>query len=169
MVARRSQYLLRRVAPGVIVALTVAVSVLNATAGVTGKATVVDGDQLVVQGYRILLHGIDAPELDQECVSDGVPWPCGRDAAQALAERIADQSLDCADKGNAPCAKINAVCRVGALDLNGWLVSEGWALAARHITRAYVAQETKAKKAKRGIWRGRFVKPWAWRRGERLD
>ena len=136
---------------------------------IRGVATVVDGDQLVLQGYRVLLYGIDAPELDQTCQVDGVSWPCGRDAAVALTEIIQGRDLVCADQGDAPYAKVSGICDIGGNDLNAWLVSEGWALAARHVTRRYVKQETAAKNAERGVWRGQFVKPWEWRRGKRLD
>ena len=36
-----------------------------ARADVTGPATVIDGDTIVVAGERIRLQGIDAPELQQ--------------------------------------------------------------------------------------------------------
>lgn len=135
---------------------------------ISGQATVVDGDQLVLQGYRVLLWGIDAPELEQQCKADGVAWPCGQEAAAALTQIIGEQTLTCVDKGDAPYAKVSGVCRIGDTDLNAWLVSEGWAIAVRHITRTYTDQEKAAKKAKAGIWRGDFVKPWDWRKGKRL-
>ena len=154
---------------GLLLVPVIATNAIGADTGIRGTATVVDGDQLVVQGYQILLFGIDAPDLGQECEADGISWPCGQAAAQALTERIGNETLECADTGDAPYAKVSAVCSVAETDLNGWLVSQGWALAARKFTRAYVEQEGDAKKAKRGMWRGRFVKPSAWRRGERLD
>src|SRR5215470_15977201 len=41
----------------------------------TGPATVVDADTIVVGGERIRLQGIDAPETDQICLdSKGVVW-----------------------------------------------------------------------------------------------
>jgi endonuclease YncB( thermonuclease family) len=43
------------------------------------------------------------------------------------------------------------------------LVSAGWALAYRRYSKDYVAAENEARKAKRGMWRGTFVKPWKWR------
>lgn len=54
-------------------------------------------------------------------------------------------------------------------DINAWLVREGWALAYRRYSRAYVDEELAAKVARRGIWRGEFIRPWDWRRGERLQ
>jgi hypothetical protein len=33
------------------------------------------------------------------------------------------------------------VCRAGGEDLNAWLVSQGWALAYRHYSTAYVEEE----------------------------
>ncbi len=72
-------------------ALTIALYLLAtpALADVTGTASVIDGDTLEVHGQRIRFHGIDAPESGQLCRLDGKPWQCGKDAANALAEKIA--------------------------------------------------------------------------------
>jgi endonuclease YncB( thermonuclease family) len=44
-----------------------------------GRASVVDGDTLEIQGVRVRLWGIDAVESSQTCLdSAGKPWPCGR-------------------------------------------------------------------------------------------
>ena len=64
-----------------------------ALADVSGPARVIDGDSLEIQGQRIRLHGIDAPESRQLCYLDGKPWQCGKDAANALAEKIAHRGL----------------------------------------------------------------------------
>ncbi len=45
----------------------------------------------------------------------------------------------------------------------------GWALAARQISERYVVFEARAQAAGRGLWKGRFVSPWAWRARARLS
>ena len=59
------------------------------------------------------------------------------------------------------------MCRVGGEEENAWVAAEGWAFAYRRDSMHYVAEETAAKVAKRGIW-GEVVAPRDWRRGERL-
>ena len=49
------------------------------------------------------------------------------------------------------------------VDIGRRLVSAGWALAYRRYSTDYVDAEEEARRAKRGMWRGSFVKPWAWR------
>ncbi len=41
------------------------------TSGLTGTASVIDGDTLAIHGHRIRLHGIDAPESGQICEDAG--------------------------------------------------------------------------------------------------
>ena len=49
------------------------------------------------------------------------------------------------------------------VDVGRRSVSAGWALAHRRYSTDYVDAEDEARKAKRGMWRGSFVKPWVWR------
>jgi endonuclease YncB( thermonuclease family) len=49
------------------------------------------------------------------------------------------------------------------VDIGRRLVSSGWALAYRRYSTDYVDAEDEARKAKRGMWRGSFMKPWVWR------
>lgn len=140
----------------------------NAAETHSGVAAVADGDTLRIAGARIRLHGIDAPESAQTCRADGRAWPCGRDAAQALRRRVAGRVVDCEERDRDRYGRIVAVCRVAGADVNAWLAGRGWALAYRRYSADYVAEEAAARAARRGIWRGDFVAPWDWRRGERL-
>ena len=46
--------------------------------------------------------------------------------------------------------------------------SQDWALAYRKYSKKYVKNENIAKSNRVGMWSGKFVEPWNWRRGERL-
>ena len=135
---------------------------------ISGSVRIVDGDTLDVNGRRVRLHGIDAPESGQTCRTEARRWPCGRQATRALGERIAGRPVQCVKRDRDRYGRIVAVCRTGEEDLNGWMVREGWALAYRTYSLDYVDEERRARQARRGVWRGEFVAPWAWRRGERL-
>ncbi len=66
---------------------------------ITGTASVIDGDTLEIHGQRIRLHGIDALESRQLCRLDGKLWQCGKDAANALADKIARRPVTCENLG----------------------------------------------------------------------
>jgi endonuclease YncB( thermonuclease family) len=63
--------------------------------------------------------------------------------------------------------RVVAVCRAGHIDLNAWMVGHGWAVAYRHFSMDYVRDEDEARSARKGVWRGRFVMPWEWRKSHR--
>jgi hypothetical protein len=56
-----------------------------------------------------------------------------------------------------------AVCSVSGEDIAAWLVSQDWALAYVRYSHDYVDEEITARTAKRGIWRGKVMPPWAWK------
>ena len=132
-------------------------------------ARVVDGDTLDVAGVRVRLHGIDAPESAQRCRTSGRYWPCGRQAARALAARIGGRPVACEERDRDVYGRVVAVCTVAGLDLNEWMVAKGWAFAYRRYSGDYVGAESRARAARLGIWRGAVVAPWEWRRGRRLS
>ena len=137
-------------------------------ATVSGAARVVDGDTLEVRGTRVRLHGIDAPESKQRCRAGGRTWSCGREATRALIQRIGARPVACEARDRDRYGRVVAVCRVGGADVNAWMAAQGWAFAYRKYSRDYIGEETAARAAKRGVWRGEVVAPWDWRRGERL-
>ena len=135
---------------------------------VAGPARVIDGDTFEVGSVRIRLFGVDAPESAQRCLAGSRRWPCGEQATRALVGRIDGRSVACEERDKDRYGRIVAVCRYGGQDVNAWLVREGWAMAYRRYSSAYAGEEASAKAAKRGVWRGEFVPPWDWRRGDRL-
>jgi endonuclease YncB( thermonuclease family) len=134
----------------------------------TGVASVVDGDTLEIRGQRIRLHGIDAPESGQLCATaEGQRWRCGQQAALSLADRIGRRPVSCQVRDIDRYGRVLGVCHQDGTDLNGWLVREGWAVAYRQYSRAYIRDETEAISAQRNIWSGRFDMPWDWRSAQR--
>ncbi len=134
------------------------------------KPEIVDGDTIKVSGDTIRLDGIDAPEKRQQCRdSTGEAYNCGVVATEALREKVAENSVFCEQTGEDYYGRIIGTCYLGELDLNGWMVHQGHALAYREYSEKYIPEEQEAREAERGLWAGEFVAPWEWRRGKRLD
>lgn len=133
----------------------------------SGTPRIIDGDTIGIGNIRIRLHGIDAPEAKQTCTAGDKQWPCGREATKALTEIIADRSVSCNRRDVDRYGRIVAVCRIGHVDLNAWMVGNGWAVAYRRFSMDYVRDENEAKEARKGMWRDEFMLPWDWRRNRR--
>ena len=138
-----------------------------ASADIEGKARIVDGDTLVINEERIRLHGIDAPEQPQKCLVENIEWGCGVEASEALERMISKKKVYCVGDERDRYKRLIAVCYIGAFNLNRQMVKEGWALVCRRYSNDYLPEETAARKAKRGVWRGEFVSPWDWRKKRR--
>ena len=130
----------------------------------TGPAKVIDGDTIVVAGQLVRLHGIDAPELDQTFWWRNQQLGSGMMALAALEALTAGVKLRCQTVEQDRYGRLVAkVFSPNGVDIGRRLVSVGWALAYRRYSTDYVDAEDEARKAKRGMWRGSFVKPWVWR------
>jgi endonuclease YncB( thermonuclease family) len=134
-----------------------------ASADVTGRASVIDGDTIEIHGERIRLFGIDAPESRQLCTVSGEPYRCGQQAALALADHIGQRTVRCEERDRDRYGRMVAVCWVGDEDVSAWMMQEGRALAFRKYSSRYVVEEDAARAAGRGIWLGTFKAPWEWR------
>ena len=119
-----------------------------------GIASVIDGDTLEIHGSRIRLHGIDALESRQACTKgNGSAWRCGQAAALELADKISRTPVLCEHLDMDRYGRIIARCFSENEDLNRWMVSEGLAVAYRQYSSDYIADETRAREARKGIWR----------------
>ena len=143
----------------------VIVALLLLSSGALAGARVIDGDTLDVDGQRVRLWGIDAPESRQRCEREAVTWLCGQEAAKALRERLLGRTVACQQKDRDRYGRSVALCRVDGQDVAEWLAREGWALDYRQFSKgAYAAAEAEARQAGRGLWAGTFVTPWEYRR-----
>lgn len=153
-----------------VVAILLAETTTFAHAGpvLAGRASVIDGDTIDIQGTRLRLHGIDAPEAGQPCTTrDGNQWRCGQRAALALDQHIAGRPVRCERKDVDRYGRIVAECFLGGQSLNRWMVQQGWAVAYRQYSRAYVQDEDRARQSGRNIWSGHFDMPADHRRSGR--
>ena len=120
-----------------------------------GQAQVVDGDTIDINGQRIRLEGIDAPETAQACTtSTGVSWACGRAATKALAALVAGIDVACDSRGTDKYGRVLGVCFADGRDINGAMVKAGMAWAFVRYSTSYVTDEGAARTAKTGIWQG---------------
>ncbi len=129
---------------------------------------VIDGNTLYAGSQSIRLKGIDALEQRQICRIKGQNWQCGRRATFALSRRISKGVVRCDWKTTDRHGRAVAVCRAGDLNLNAWMVSEGWALPEPEFAEEFAEELTSAETAGKGMWRGEFITPADWRDGVRM-
>lgn len=143
-----------------------------------GNTEVNDGNHLEIDEVRMRLYGIDAPDLDQRCTTNGLPYACGLIAFMKLIDLTAGtgrivclaSKLEGDGRAYAKCGLPNERAtdlRADFPSFNERMVLSGWALADRRHTRDYVQAEEEARKEKRGLWAGEFIVPAEWRDGKR--
>lgn len=121
----------------------------------SGRFRVIDGDSLTIDGTRLRMKGIDAPELTQTCRRNEQEWSCGREARDFLASLVSSQTVQCSGAQPDRYKRLLVVCRKGDEDINATMVKEGMAVAYG----GYKAEEGAARSAHRGIWAGSFEYP----------
>jgi len=129
---------------------------------VYGNVQVVSGDTLLMRRHFIRLYGIDAPEINQTCTtSRGSTYYCGKEASRWLQSWLEDNEIECHVIKQNSRGNVVATCSLGEYDIGAALVSAVWAvsLPQNEIYRPY---EEQAQRARRGMWKGRFYKPWDW-------
>lgn len=140
-----------------------AVILLAVASPCQAKVKVIDGDSLVVDGREIRLSGIDAPEYFQFCYdAQGLKYECGKRATQAL-RSLAGADTICETLTVDRYNREVAVCTSQGKNLNLRMVELGWAVAYDRYTHEYDKAQEKARRNKKGIWQGRFMKPELYR------
>jgi len=140
---------------------------------ITGFAKVVDGDTIKINSKKIRLYGIDAPEKKQKCkktyltisfMSFTKDYMCGEVSTEKLIKKINKQKLNCNILDVDRYKRLIGECFKRNINLNSWMVSNGYAVAYRKYSKKYVSDEINAKNNKLGIWQGKFEMPWDYRR-----
>lgn len=132
-----------------------------------GLATIVDGDTITVEGHRVRLWGIDAPEAQQRCEKMAAGYACGAEATKFLAALTSEKEVSCRVKTVDRYQRSVAICAVDGQDIGAEMVRAGWALAFIRYSSDYATVEADARENRRGLWAGTFTRPWEWRAGQR--
>ncbi|MDK1373150.1 MULTISPECIES: thermonuclease family protein [unclassified Sinorhizobium] len=130
------------------------------TGELQGAATASDGDSLRLDGRRIRLEGIDAPEIGQTCRRGGATWDCGGEARQYLKTLTSGLTTACRLHGHDRYGRDLGVCEAGQRDVGREMVLSGYAVSYGR----YQNEEEAAREGGVGVWSGDFVRPQAWRR-----
>ena len=125
---------------------------------------IVDGDTLRIGNEKIRFSGIDAPELNQNCIKNEEKISCGILAKEALIKKIGNKIPKCINEGKDRYKRILAECFVNGESLSKFLVRNGYAFAYRKYSKKFIEDEQFAKKNKLGLWSMKFKYPWEFRR-----
>jgi endonuclease YncB( thermonuclease family) len=139
------------------------------------EISVHDGDTFKIDGVKIRLWGIDAPEMKQSCQKDEKPYACGKAAKLAL-ESFINARDEMGARGEVACQVLDidrykrkiARCTLEGADLGRMMVRLGYAVEYEQYSKGfYMDAQEEAVAAKRGLWAMEFQNPWDWRRAHR--
>ena len=135
--------------------------VLNASSSLK----IIDGDTIILNSEKIRFYGIDTPEIKQSCTDNyGHTYFCGVKAKLELEKIIGSKKVSCIKKTKDRYKRSISICYVDENDISSLMVKRGWALAYKKYSKEYVKDEAIAKLNNAGMWSGKFIAPWKWRR-----
>ena len=141
-----------------------------------GIPKIIDGDTVHISKYKIRLEGIDAPEMKQQCkkvffkISSIIGFTfykdyyCGVASKKKLVEKIDRSKIKCIYSSKDKYKRFLATCFKDQINLNKWMVRNGYAIAYRRYSKKYIPDEDFAKQNKLGLWQGKFTNPEKWRK-----
>ena len=137
---------------------------------IKGKAKITDGDTVKVNGKKIRLSGIDAPESyyrgkKQTCYLNSEKIYCGDIAKKKLIEKIKNNSISCKiEKEKDAFNRFLGECFLENESLSKFMVRSGYAFDFKKYSKnKYAKDEKYAKDNKLGFWKTKFEYPWVWR------
>ena len=143
---------------------------------ISGTPKVIDGDTLHINEHKIRLEGIDAPEIKQQCKKDYLKvssiigftlrknYSCGITSKKKLEEKIKNLKIKCISLSKDKYKRYLATCYKNKINLNKWMVRNGYAVAYKRYSKQYLNDEKYAKENELGIWKGSFLRPEKWRK-----
>ncbi len=134
---------------------------------IRGYPKVLSGSILALEGIKLKLFGIDAPDANQVCINRmNESYNCGVTAKEWLQEWLNGKEVSCHVLSKVERGWATASCFVddNKYDVAAVIVNSGWAVAYPRTTDVYVPYERQAAGARRGLWSGTFYKPWDWRK-----
>ena len=147
----------------ILILLTLGCKVLSEE--ISGVPKITDGDTIKIINKRIRFYGIDTPEIKQICSKNSKEYSCGKEAKDALEKKISGNKVVCKVQDRLDRYKrYIGVCFIGEVNLNKWMVRNGYAVAYRRYSKDYIKDEEYAKKNKFGLWSGNFIHPEKWRK-----
>lgn len=127
------------------------------------RGQVIDGDTIKFNGTTYRLHGIDAPELRQDCLG----WPAGALAKTALELMTQGRKIECEPRTTDRYGRTVALCRADGMDIGAAMVSLGLAWAYTRYSAQYIDQEAFARRNVRGVWAYDCKPAWEYRAEKR--
>ena len=87
-----------------------------------------------------------------------------RHTQKKLIDKIDNSKIKCISSSKDRYKRYLATCYKDELNLNKWMVRNGFAVAYKRYSKDYLKDEEYAKDNKLGIWEGPFVMPEKWRK-----
>ena len=131
-----------------------------------GKAQVIDGDTIKINGEKIRLFGIDAFELQQTCIhKEYGKIKCGQGAKIILESIVESKITHCFYSERDRYGRILGTCFIETnndkfqymYDINRWMVLLGQAVAYRRYSKKYIEAENL------GMY-SEYINPEEWRK-----
>ena len=144
-------------------------AISNDTPLATQTIRVIDGDTIELDLEKVRLYGIDAPEKGQPCKRNNSYYDCGATSKYQLEIILVGAKVKCTKKGKDKWGRFIAQCLANNEDIGRIMVRQGWALAYRQYSSAYIKDEEFAQTNKLGIWSTEFAIPSEWRKSSKGD
>lgn len=135
---------------------------------ITGRAFIIDGDTLKINGIKVRLVGVDAPEISQKCKTHGHVENCGEIIKLRLVQATDSKDVTCYKHGNDFYGRFLGECYIEDTNINKWLLREGLAVYYYNKDfKSYKILETLAREEKLGLWDSEFQNPKEYRKQQK--